>query len=74
MLDDLAEAGFGAPRSQSELAARGGLPPWLGVERLHRSHRVALVRKDPASYATRFDPVPEDEPARYYWPVTGPAG
>jgi hypothetical protein len=74
MLDDLAEAGFGAPRSQSELAARGGLPPWLGDERLHRSHRVALVRKDPASYATRFGPVPEDEPARYYWPVTGPAG
>jgi Pyrimidine dimer DNA glycosylase len=54
---DLTVAGLPAPRSQSELAATRGLPPWLGDERLHRSHRAALVRKYPEHYRGRFDGV-----------------
>ncbi|HXV92502.1 MAG TPA: MSMEG_6728 family protein [Pseudonocardia sp.] len=65
---DLAEAGLPAPRPQAELARAGGLPPWLGDERLHRSHRAALVRKDPAYYGPLF---PDADPALgYFWPAS----
>ena len=64
---DLAVAGLSAPRSQQELAAARRLPPWLGDERLHRSHRAALVRKDPEHYRGRFEDVEDDIP--YFWPV-----
>ncbi|EYT82409.1 hypothetical protein CF54_13480 [Streptomyces sp. Tu 6176] len=53
-------------REQSELAAAGELPPWLGDEALHLSHRSALVRKDPDHYARLFPGVPDDLP--YVWP------
>lgn len=47
------------------------LPPWFGWEPLHRSHRRALLRKEPEWYAERFaadvayDPDPD---AGYLWP------
>jgi hypothetical protein len=41
------------------------LPPWFGVEELHRSHRSSLVRKDPEHYLPLLGPHP-DEP--YLWP------
>jgi hypothetical protein len=48
---DLAEAGLpSVPRTQKELARAGALPAWIGDERVHRSHRAALVRKDPAKH------------------------
>ncbi|MGX1122677.1 hypothetical protein RKD37_008040 [Streptomyces ambofaciens] len=53
-------------RDQPELADAGELPPWLGDEAFHRSHRSALVRKDPAVYAGLFPGVPDDLP--YVWP------
>ncbi|MEO9326568.1 MSMEG_6728 family protein [Gordonia aurantiaca] len=53
-------------RTQSDLDADGLLPPWLGDERLHRSHRSALLRKDPDFYAGVFGDVPADLP--YHWP------
>ncbi|MFB7599100.1 MSMEG_6728 family protein [Streptomyces sp. NPDC056160] len=55
-------------REQAELAAAGELPPWLGDEALHRSHRSALVRKDPQRYAGLFPGVPDDLP--YVWPAS----
>ena len=64
---DLAAAGLPPPRSQAELAAAGRLPPWLGDERLHRSHQAALVRKDPGHYGPRFPGV--DPRLPYFWPV-----
>jgi hypothetical protein len=68
MLADLrAATGIIRPRSQDELAAAGALPPWLGEPDFHRSHRSALVRKDPANYARLFPGVPDDLP--YLWPV-----
>lgn len=42
-----------------------GMPPWMGDERLHRSHQSNLKRKSPILYR-QFD-VPVDLP--YYWPV-----
>ncbi|WP_333781466.1 MSMEG_6728 family protein [Homoserinibacter sp. YIM 151385] len=56
----------GAPQDSLEL------PPWLGDEALHRSHRSNLVRKDPEFYRPRFGEVPDDLP--YVWPVTGSPG
>jgi hypothetical protein len=68
---DLRAAGVDTIRTQAELAAAGALPPWLGDETLHRSHRSALVRKDPDHYAPRFPDTPDDLP--YHWPVRSEA-
>lgn len=68
---DLRAAGVETIRSQSELAAAGALPPWLGDEALHRSHRSALVRKDPDRYRPLFPDTPDDLP--YHWPVRSEA-
>ncbi|MGW1560473.1 MSMEG_6728 family protein [Streptomyces sp. NPDC002144] len=57
-----------AVREQGRLAAERELPPWLGDERFHRSHRSALVRKDPAVYGELFPGVPDDLP--YVWPAS----
>ncbi len=64
---DLAAAGVRSPRPQAKLPERG-VPPWLGDEAVHRSHRSALVRKDPEHYRPHFPDVPDDPP--YVWPVT----
>jgi hypothetical protein len=68
---DLATAGVTTVRTQAELADAGALPPWLGDADLHRSHRSALVRKDPDFYRPAFPDVPDDLP--YVWPVRSPA-
>ena len=68
ILADLAEAGVRVPpRSQAELAEAGLLPPWLGDEAFHRSHRSSLLRKDPEHYGPVFTDVPDD--LEYVWPV-----
>jgi len=64
---ELASVGITHVRTQPELAAVGALPPWLGTEAFHRSHRSALVRKDPTSYRPHFPEVPDDLP--YVWPT-----
>ena len=67
MATDLAAAGLPPPRDQAILEAESLLPPWLGDDRLHRSHQASLVRKDPSYYGSRFPDVDPDLP--YYWPV-----
>lgn len=42
-----------------------GMPPWLGDERVHRSHRSNLKRKAPVTYY-QFE---EADDLPYYWPV-----
>jgi hypothetical protein len=49
-----------------ELLARGWLPEWWGDESVHRSHRSALVRKDPGHYAPLFPDADPQQP--YVWP------
>ncbi|MFG2063327.1 MSMEG_6728 family protein [Micromonospora sp. NPDC048871] len=65
---DLATAcGIEQVRSQHELAVAGELPPWLGRDDLHLSHRSSLIRKDPDHYRPIFgDQVPLD--LEYVWP------
>ncbi|MFF7262965.1 MSMEG_6728 family protein [Streptomyces sp. NPDC008159] len=53
-------------RPQAALREAAELPPWLGDDRFHRSHRSALLRKDPTTYAPLFPDVPPDLP--YIWP------
>ncbi|RPK75775.1 hypothetical protein EES45_24385 [Streptomyces sp. ADI97-07] len=59
-------------RSAAALAAAAELPPWLGDETFHRSHRSALVRKDPEYYRPLFPDVPSDAP--YVWPPSDRGG
>jgi hypothetical protein len=42
------------------------MPSWLGDERLHRSHRSNLLRKDWEYYSTYFN---EDPSLPYFWPL-----
>ena len=65
---DLAAAGLpSVPRTQHELARVCGLPEWIGDERVHASHRAALVRKDPDFYGALFPDADPELP--YFWPV-----
>jgi hypothetical protein len=67
---DLRSAGITEVRTQEELGAAGALPPWLGDDTVHLSHRSALVRKDPEFYRPLFPDEPDDLP--YFWPVRSP--
>src|SRR3954467_11588268 len=51
------------------LAERGLLPPWIGDEEIHRSHRSNLIRKDPDLYGPLFPGTPPD--LDYVWPEAG---
>ncbi len=69
LITDLAGAcGTTTIRTQPDLAAAGDLPPWLGDEAVHLSHRSALLRKDPALYRPIFGDIPDDLP--YVWPAS----
>lgn len=71
IVTDLRTYGIDTVRTQLDLADAGALPPWLGDEALHRSHRSALVRKDPEHYRPLFPDVPGD--LDYVWPVRSPS-
>lgn len=51
---------------QEVLAERGLLPPWLGDEAVHESHRSRLIQKDPAFYEAVFPGTRRD--LDYVWP------
>ncbi len=70
LTSEAAAAGLSTVRPQAELAAAGALPRWLGDDAFHRSHRSALVRKDPAHYGPQFPDADPELP--YVWPVRGP--
>ena len=61
---DLARADVTGLRGYDRLLADGALPPWLHDPEVQRSHRSALVRKDPAHYGPLFPDVPPDLPYR----------
>ena len=64
--ETLLEFNGGQAPDVDELRRSGGLPPWLGLEELHVSHRSSLVRKLPEHYRRYFPDVPDDLP--YVWP------
>ncbi|MFG2989452.1 MSMEG_6728 family protein [Streptomyces sp. NPDC048257] len=68
MADYLAWRPGATVREQRRLAADGELPPWLGDDAFHRSHRSALLRKAPEFYRPHFPGVPDDLP--YVWPAS----
>lgn len=51
---------------QMEVLPDTGPPTWLGIERVHSSHRANLLRKDPQWYG-RFGWT-ETPTEGYYWP------
>ena len=69
---DLAGAGVAGPSPQQRMEEAGRLPPWLGDETLHRSHRASLLRKDPDHYGQFFGGEAFDDVEGYYWPVRSP--
>lgn len=52
--------------AQEELASAGLLPPWVGDEAVHESHRSRLIAKDPAFYGAAFRGTQEG--LEYVWP------
>lgn len=56
-----------APEVDGVAQERLDLPPWLGDEAFHLSHRSNLLRKDPEFYRERFGNIPDDLP--YIWPT-----
>jgi len=64
---ELATLGITTVREQGQLEAAGSLPPWLGDEGFHRSHRSSLLDKDPGWYGHVFTDVPPDLPS--VWPT-----
>ena len=56
---------------QDDLRTRGMLPPWVGDERVHVSHRSKLLTKDPDHYRGRFVGTPTD--LDYFWPPAADA-
>jgi hypothetical protein len=67
---ELERAGTPVVRTQDELAEADALPAWLGDEDFHRSHRAALVRKDPDFYVPLFPGSLAADPEQpYVWPV-----
>jgi hypothetical protein len=67
MRTELAAAcGVEVVRTQAVLSAAAELPPWLGRDDVHRSHRSALLRKDSDHYRPLFGDEPADLP--YVWP------
>jgi len=51
---------------EEELLADHLMPAWWGDDAVHRSHRSALLRKDPEFYGPLFGGEPDDLP--YCWP------
>ncbi|GAB3210363.1 MSMEG_6728 family protein [Marinactinospora thermotolerans] len=66
VLPALLEFTGGRVPEEPELCAGDLMPPWLGAEPLHDSHRSSLLRKDAAHYLAHFPEVPEHLP--YVWP------
>jgi hypothetical protein len=56
-----------APEVDGVAQAELELPPWLGDEAFHLSHRSNLLRKDPEFYGPLFGAIPDDLP--YVWPT-----
>jgi hypothetical protein len=62
----LNELGLDTAPTQAQLARDGRLPSWVGDDAVHRSHRAALVRKDPSHYRPLLGDETDDLP--YVWP------
>lgn len=65
-IDEWVRRGFNNRMLRAEIPSDFSLPPWFGDDRYHRSHRAALLRKQPDFYS-RYGWT--DDPAMpYFWP------
>ena len=71
---DLATAGVTVIRSEPALRRARALPPWLGDDRVHVSHRASLLRKQPEHYADLDGFGGLDPNLPYVWPVPKATG
>jgi hypothetical protein len=54
----------------TEEMRQASLPPWLGREELHASHRARLLHKDPEYYGQfGWTETPRTDEEGYWWPV-----
>lgn len=51
----------------ADIVLPGDMPPWIGDENFHASHRSNLLRKDPIFYGKYGWSEPADLP--YIWPI-----
>lgn len=65
IVDELSEV-TGRVIAEDEVCRTAVMPPWMGDERMHASHRASLLRKDPEWYGAHFSDDPE---LPYFWPV-----
>jgi hypothetical protein len=65
-IDEWVRRGYRNTMPHYAAPAHVTLPPWLGDERLHASHRANLLRKS-AGYYRRFGWT-ESPDMPYYWP------
>ena len=66
-LAEWARRGFASLLEPRRSSAHPAAPFWWGDDRLHASHRSALLRKNPSHYARFGWSEPPDLP--YFWPV-----
>jgi hypothetical protein len=66
MIQEWIKRGYTNTMQCYEIPSNIMMPPWLGYELLHKSHRANLLRKDPEYYNIFKD---EDPTTPYYWPV-----
>ena len=67
MIQEWIKRGYKNTMWFAEVLVKPPMPPWLGNEHLHASHRSNLLRKDPDWYA-QFN-WPESATLAYVWPT-----
>lgn len=65
-IEEWIKRGYKNTMSFESLLLDAKLPPWFGDDRIHRSHRANLLRKNWEYYSPYFN---EDPTMPYYWPV-----
>jgi hypothetical protein len=64
-IEEWIKRGYKNTMSFESLLLEVKLPPWFGDDRIHRSHRANLLRKNWEYYSSYFN---EDPTLPYFWP------
>jgi hypothetical protein len=68
MIDEWQKRGYNNNMTKYTIPDSFSLPPWLGDDKIHSSHRANLLRKD-FNFYSKFGWTESPE-TPYYWPVT----
>jgi len=58
--------GYNNTMTPPDFTPNAPMPPWLGDDRFHTSHKSNLLRKEPSHYGRMFGYLPSD--LEYVWP------